>query len=87
VIDETDRVVAEKRLPNDLAMILAFLLPWQDELKQTQKRLRLICAAASKAVFIPGRGHDNNRSLLVADLVLIIRLTRQDPRCRLQFIP
>jgi transposase len=32
VIDETDRVVAEKRLPNDLPMILAFLLPWKDEL-------------------------------------------------------
>jgi hypothetical protein len=25
VIDETDRVVAEKRLPNDLTKILAFL--------------------------------------------------------------
>jgi len=32
VIDETDRVVAEKRLPNDLKMILAFLAPWQLEL-------------------------------------------------------
>lgn len=32
VIDETDRVVAEKRLPNDLARILAFLAPWQGEL-------------------------------------------------------
>ncbi|MFM0234349.1 hypothetical protein PQR26_29850 [Paraburkholderia sediminicola] len=32
VIDETDRVVAEKRLPNDLAKILAFLAPWQAEL-------------------------------------------------------
>src|SRR5690349_17701901 len=29
VIDETDRVVAEKRLPNDLAKILAFLAPWR----------------------------------------------------------
>ena len=29
VIDETDRVVAEKRLPNDLARILAFLAPWR----------------------------------------------------------
>ncbi len=29
VIDETDRVVAEKRLPNDLTKILAFLGPWQ----------------------------------------------------------
>jgi hypothetical protein len=28
VIDETDRVVAEKRLPNDLAKILAYLAPW-----------------------------------------------------------
>jgi len=32
VIDETDRVVAEKRLPNDLTKILAFLGPWQTEL-------------------------------------------------------
>ena len=29
VIDETDRVVAEKRLPNDLAKVLAFLAPWR----------------------------------------------------------
>ncbi|MDR6450420.1 UNVERIFIED_ORG: transposase [Burkholderia sp. 1263] len=29
VIDETDRVVAEKRLPNELAKILTFLAPWQ----------------------------------------------------------
>ncbi|MGF6508598.1 transposase [Paraburkholderia sp. 32] len=29
VIDETDRVVAERRLPNDLAKVLAFLAPWQ----------------------------------------------------------
>lgn len=28
VIDETDRVVAEKRLPNDLARILAYLASW-----------------------------------------------------------
>ncbi len=32
VTDETDRVVAEKRLPNDLTTILAFLAPWQLEL-------------------------------------------------------
>ncbi len=32
VIDETDRVVAEKRLPNDMARILAFLAPWRAEL-------------------------------------------------------
>jgi transposase len=32
VIDEADRVVAEKRLSNDLKMILAFLAPWQLEL-------------------------------------------------------
>ncbi|MEX3842331.1 IS110 family transposase [Paraburkholderia sp. BR10882] len=32
VIDETDRVVAEKRLPNELARILTFLAPWQAEL-------------------------------------------------------
>ncbi|ANB72157.1 hypothetical protein AYM40_07100 [Paraburkholderia phytofirmans OLGA172] len=31
VIDETDRVMAEKRLPNDLTKILAFLAPWQAE--------------------------------------------------------
>ncbi len=29
VTDEEDRVVAEKRLPNELAKILAFLLPWR----------------------------------------------------------
>jgi hypothetical protein len=34
VIDETDRVVAEKRLPNDLARILAFLAPWRAGLWQ-----------------------------------------------------
>ncbi|KVN98548.1 transposase [Burkholderia ubonensis] len=32
VIDDTDRVVAEKRLPNDLTKILTFLAPWQSEL-------------------------------------------------------
>lgn len=32
VIDEADHVVAEKRLPNDLTKILAFLTPWQAEL-------------------------------------------------------
>ena len=32
VTDEEDRVMAEKRLPNDLATILRFLLPWRDEL-------------------------------------------------------
>src|ERR1700744_6242009 len=32
VIDETDRVVAERRLPNDLARILALLAPWRAEL-------------------------------------------------------
>ncbi|WP_233860175.1 IS110 family transposase [Paraburkholderia sp. HD33-4] len=32
VIDETDRVLAEKRLPNDLTKILALLAPWQAEL-------------------------------------------------------
>ena len=29
VIDDEDRIVAEKRLPNDLSKILAFLLPWR----------------------------------------------------------
>ncbi|SAL88979.1 transposase IS116/IS110/IS902 family protein [Caballeronia arvi] len=32
VTDEADQVVAEKRLPNDLPKILAFLSPWQMEL-------------------------------------------------------
>ena len=32
VTDETDRVVAEKRLPNDLAKIIGFLQPWHEEL-------------------------------------------------------
>lgn len=32
VTDEEDRVVAEKRLPNDLAKIIGFLLPWREEL-------------------------------------------------------
>jgi hypothetical protein len=32
VIDETNRVVAEKRMPNDLPKILAFLSPWRAEL-------------------------------------------------------
>jgi transposase len=32
VIDETDRVLAEKRLPNELGKILTFLAPWQAEL-------------------------------------------------------
>ena len=32
VTDDEDRVVAEKRLPNDLARIIGFLQPWRDEL-------------------------------------------------------
>lgn len=32
VTDEDDRVVAEKRLPNDLATILGLLMPWREEL-------------------------------------------------------
>lgn len=32
VTDEQDRVVAEKRLPNDLVKIIGFLLPWRQEL-------------------------------------------------------
>ncbi len=32
VIDEEDRVVAEKRLPNDLQRIVALLSPWRGEL-------------------------------------------------------
>lgn len=32
VMDDNDRVVAEKRLPNDLAKIIGFLSPWRDEL-------------------------------------------------------
>ncbi|WP_230461124.1 hypothetical protein [Burkholderia ubonensis] len=38
VIDETDRVIAEKRLPNDRAKILTFLAPWHVEL--ADQRLR-----------------------------------------------
>ena len=33
VTDEEDRVVAEKRLPNDIVKIIGFLQPWRDELK------------------------------------------------------
>ena len=32
VTDEEDRVVAEKRLPNDLGKIVGLLVPWRDEL-------------------------------------------------------
>lgn len=32
VTDEEDRVIAEKRLPNDLAKIVGFLEPWRDDL-------------------------------------------------------
>ena len=32
VTDEEDRVVTEKRLPNDLAKILGLLMPWREEL-------------------------------------------------------
>jgi transposase len=32
VTDEQDRVVAEKRLPNELLKIVGFLAPWQEEL-------------------------------------------------------
>jgi hypothetical protein len=32
VTDEEDRVIAEKRLPNDLSRIVEFLQPWRDEL-------------------------------------------------------
>jgi transposase len=32
VTDEEDRIVVEKRLPNDLAKILALLAPWREEL-------------------------------------------------------
>ncbi|WP_211162928.1 IS110 family transposase [Aromatoleum diolicum] len=32
VTDDEDRVVSEKRLPNDLPKILGFLSPWQDDL-------------------------------------------------------
>lgn len=32
VMDEEDRVVAEKRLPNDLGKIIGLLSPWRDEL-------------------------------------------------------
>lgn len=32
VMDDNDRVVAEKRLPNDLVKIVGFLSPWREEL-------------------------------------------------------
>lgn len=32
VTDEADRVVAEKRLPNDLSKIVGFLQPWREEI-------------------------------------------------------
>jgi len=32
VIDEADRKVAERRLPNELSRIVSFLAPWQSEL-------------------------------------------------------
>lgn len=32
VTDDQDKVVAEKRLPNDLAKIVGFLAPWREEL-------------------------------------------------------
>ena len=32
VTDEEDRVVAEKRLPNDLTKIVQLLTPWREEL-------------------------------------------------------
>ncbi len=32
VIDEGDRVMTEKRLPNELSMIIVWLIPWRDEL-------------------------------------------------------
>src|SRR4030065_375924 len=32
ITDEEDRVMAEKRLPNDLTRILDFLKPWREEL-------------------------------------------------------
>jgi transposase len=32
VIDDGDRVVAQKRLPNDLAKIVGFLSYWKDDL-------------------------------------------------------
>ena len=32
VTDEEDRVVAEKRLPNDLTKIVGLLMPWREEM-------------------------------------------------------
>jgi transposase len=32
VVDDSDRVVAQKRLPNDIAKIVGFLTRWQGEL-------------------------------------------------------
>ncbi|WP_232447997.1 hypothetical protein [Burkholderia ubonensis] len=38
MIDETKRVIAEKRLPNDRAEILALLAPWHVELANQRER-------------------------------------------------
>ena len=32
IIDDSDRVVAQKRLPNDITKIVGFLAPWRDEM-------------------------------------------------------
>ena len=32
IIDDADRIVAQKRLPNDATKIVSFLARWQDEL-------------------------------------------------------
>ena len=32
IIDDADRVVAQKRLPNDITKIIGFLARWQDQL-------------------------------------------------------
>lgn len=32
VMDETDRIVAERRLPNDLSKIVGFLQPWREDM-------------------------------------------------------
>ena len=53
VIDETDRVVAQKRLPIDLTKILAFLAPWQAEPAGVVVESRQLVLARRRAA---GRG-------------------------------
>ena len=44
VTDDENRVVAEKRLPNDLARMIAFLLPWREEMAGVVVESQLVLA-------------------------------------------